>query len=542
MRARLLSLSVAVVFAVSGAVALATAPNALGVFTFSRITTPSKDLLFKYNQAKTPAQNSFIVSGSASNDISTVNIVCMFTAGGRLQDENLALNVPVTGGSFSTVASFDDPDGLMPTCRMRAVPTTVDPLAAYLGAFSGPILFTSGVILNKAGPTIYGFTGISAQGTDFGETTSAGECSVAATATFVLPQVELLGTNQPACSFGLPGTNATLSGTPTGSALRVDGHNVYLPAVVQGYLNKSPLSLGLPIPALSVSLTRPNTKGDIVITESTPLKRCSVSDVFPPTLVSCPALVNTGVTFKRVTNVFARAHQIRVRDSYIGNGSAHAISASYTSAMSPPDAGATGYIFPGHGATLQTAHSGETVTGLGTKANTLVVRSDKFASIDEPTAETWALTWSRAPQKIQFDGTQSNLFAMPYSLHTAANGTARIGFAFSGRLLTADAVNLAKLGVADMIGAPKITSPANGATIHGKSTTVKGSVGLGANGLPSSVTVAGHAATLHVNAAKTSATFAVTFSESFGTHKIVVTAKDSAGNTASRSITVKNVA
>jgi hypothetical protein len=39
----------------------------------------------------------------------------------------------------------------------------------------------------------------------------------------------------------------------------------------------------------------------------------------------------------------------------------------------------------------------------------------------------------------------------------------------------------------------------------------------------------------------TKASYEVTFTESLGTHTIKVVAKDAAGNTASRSISVKNV-
>jgi hypothetical protein len=69
---------------------------------------------------------------------------------------------------------------------------------------------------------------------------------------------------------------------------------------------------------------------------------------------------------------------------------------------------------------------------------------------------------------------------------------------------------------------------------------VKGAVTLGANGLPTSVVVNGHAAHL-TKVTATKATYSATFNETFGTHTINVTAKDSAGNTKSKSITIKNV-
>jgi hypothetical protein len=92
-----------------------------------------------------------------------------------------------------------------------------------------------------------------------------------------------------------------------------------------------------------------------------------------------------------------------------------------------------------------------------------------------------------------------------------------------------------------MVNLPGISSPANGAVIHGHSTTVKGTVTVGANGLPTSVVVNGHAAHF-TSVSATSKSYSVTFDESFAKHKITVTAFDSVHNARSRSITVTNVA
>jgi hypothetical protein len=77
--------------------------------------------------------------------------------------------------------------------------------------------------------------------------------------------------------------------------------------------------------------------------------------------------------------------------------------------------------------------------------------------------------------------------------------------------------------------------------IKGRSTTVKGKVRAGANGLPVSVTVNGHAATLTPTSA-TTAKFKVTFKESLGKHTLTAVAKDAAGNTRRASIRVRNTA
>jgi hypothetical protein len=69
---------------------------------------------------------------------------------------------------------------------------------------------------------------------------------------------------------------------------------------------------------------------------------------------------------------------------------------------------------------------------------------------------------------------------------------------------------------------------------------VKGSLTAGANGLPTTVSVNGHAAHI-TKTSPTTATYKVTFSESTGKHTITVRATDSVGNSATASVSVTNV-
>jgi hypothetical protein len=129
---------------------------------------------------------------------------------------------------------------------------------------------------------------------------------------------------------------------------------------------------------------------------------------------------------------------------------------------------------------------------------------------------------------------------LPYARSVPANGTAFLGFALSEAVSTAGAKTLGSAAVVDMINAPTITSPANGATLHTRTTTIKGTLFAGANGLPTSVVVNGHPAQITIGT-PIKASYAVTFTESYGTHTITATARDSAGNTRSRSIKIHNV-
>jgi hypothetical protein len=105
---------------------------------------------------------------------------------------------------------------------------------------------------------------------------------------------------------------------------------------------------------------------------------------------------------------------------------------------------------------------------------------------------------------------------------------------------TSRAAALAGRAERAMMANPRITSPAEGAVIHGTSTTVKGVVRAGANGLPTSVTVNGHAAKLTPHGASRG-TFTVTFTEGLGKHTIEAVAHDAGGNTRATSVKVRNI-
>jgi hypothetical protein len=169
----------------------------------------------------------------------------------------------------------------------------------------------------------------------------------------------------------------------------------------------------------------------------------------------------------------------------------------------------------------------------------MIVRSDIHAVEGDLQADTMAMTWSRAPSKLQFSTSDVQRFAMPYAMTVPAAGASYIGFAFSEGNTTAAASSVAALAVKEIVVPPTISSPKAGAVIHGHRTTVKGAVSLGANGLPTSVTVNGHAAKL-TRLSATKDAYAVTFDESFAKHKLTVTARDLAGNSASASRTVTN--
>lgn len=518
------------------AVAIAVpAGPAVAANTFTLITTPSGPTSVRANPAP---GTQFPVKGQTSPDVTSVNIVCTYQSPGSAPGAYVfASNVPVTSGTFTGTATYSTFPLPPVGCRLRAVPSGVNPTnpSTYLGSYAGPALHTDVLLVVVDSGTPFGFQAVLGAGDGALTILDAAECGVQRLTTDPTTNFTL-GHFMPTCSLSLSGPN--LAGTA--SAITVSGHGAYLPGAVHGYLNGA-LNLNLPPVELAVHM-KIASNGDVTITESAPLKRCAGTDpdTFPPTTISCTSLVSAGVEFDRVSTFFRAGHQVQTRDTFTSTDSQrHPLTVEYLSKYGPPATGELGFVFPGHGSQFQPEALSASVTGLGSRAGTMFVRSDLHAATDDANADTRGLTWSEPPAKIKFDDSDPGTLAMPFSLTVPASGRAFIGFADSQGVLTADVKKLAAAAVGDMVVPPKITSPHDGGTVHGTSTQVEGTVDAGANGLPTKVTVNGHRARLGANSL-THGSWSVTFDESLGKHTLTVVATDRAGNTAKRSITIRN--
>ena len=506
---------------------LATAVAAPGGGTFTRITTPAAKVV-----ERLPASGaSFAVSGSTSSDVTSVDIDCITNSTTTASTVTaLATNVPVSSERFHATATISGGTTLL-TCRLRAIPSG-EATSGYLGAYSGPVVYPYFVHAAINGGTTYGVSAFDTEGTGFALVGDAGQCSDAL-GTLTQPDVAV----HPSfgrCAFGVAAFDDALV-TATRTGVEVDGKNAYLPFSVENFLNGTE-ALSLSVPAVKYSSTH-SPDGDLTVTESAPLVRCSGSNLYPPTMVSCPSLVSTGVTFLRTATVFRKGHQIKIRDRFTGvDVSAHTVSIHYLDQVDAPSRGAVGFSYPGHSAKFGTAAPGTTITGLGSGAGTLLARSDLDAAGDEPTADTLGFTWSRPPSSVAFGAVTASDFRLAYTLRVAAHGAGFVGFALSEASLTSAVSKLANSAAADMVTPPSITSPRLHARVGSTSTTVKGRLVAGANGLPATVTINGHAARI-TKTSVTTARYSVTFAESTGKHRITAVAKDSAGNTARTSIT-----
>jgi hypothetical protein len=540
MRARTARLVLTAALAAGSLISAAqTSAAAPGPGTWTKITSPAEPggtYLYHFNLAPT-AHNHLTVSGRVSADVSSVDIDCIETdtAQQPRDVQQIATGVAVVDRAFSVVGDLDN---VLGQCRLRAIPAGVAASTAYIGAFSGPALYewAAGALVDNNGIP-YSLTAIDEHGSGVAYALDAGQCGMAILSSVETPGFEVDGTGNPYCIVGLSATNVSKTGLATASAVKVDGHNAYLPYGVHDFL------IGdehLSVTQVALTTTFHRTKSGVLTwTESAPLERCSVSDIYPPTSVSCPELKKTGVTFDRTGTIDLTGPSVTMQDRFVSSdGKKHTVAAGYEGSSPEPDYGAVGYQFLGHGSAF-VAKSNQNVTGLGSKAGTMIIRSDYYAMDGDPQDRALGFTYSRAPSKLVFsetsDGSEPDEYQLSYSLTVPAHGTNYIRFTVTEGATIADVKKSSGKAEAAEVRSPKIGSPSDGATVSGHSIDVKGSVSVGANGLPTSVEVDGHKASL-----KSNGDFSVKLSEPFGKHTLTATATDSAGNTASRSVKVKN--
>lgn len=488
--------------------------------TFTKITTPSGRSSVLVDGG-TPQ---ITVSGTASSDVTMVDIYCLRGSTAPVDATTVASAVPVSDGAFTVTVPVPTTGGSGPICRLRALPSGVGPDEA-VSSYAGPLLDIDVVKRTVDGSDTIDFRLSAGSGNGEMSVASAGKCGDAAMGTVPADLSAPRDADGCVASLG-PGAAVGTTGS-----LRVDGHLALLPySVFASSDGTSPLRLHV----------HTAKNGQVTWTESAALVRCEDTDVYPVPSGQCDNVLPTGLRFQRSGTFVAGGHQIRLRDSFTStDGRRHVVRAIYGMESARPDTGALGFDFPGRTGGFHAVSSGQVVTGLPSKAATILVRTDRFAFEGDPQASTRAITWSRTPRRLGFAAGDPTVFGMSYTLKVARNGVARLGFTDSQSTLTSGAERLGKRAAADMMPVPRITRPAKRAVIKGKKTVVTGTVRAGANGLPVSVTVNGHAATLTAKGA-TRATYKVVFQESLGKHTLTAVARDAGGNARSTSITVRN--
>jgi hypothetical protein len=506
-----------VVVGLAGQVPAYAAP---GPGTWTKITTPSgarTTILSKWGE-----EGQMKVKGQASLDVVSVNVYCLRGSGSDVDATTVATSVPVSTGAFHTTVPV--PGGVTePRCRLRALPSGVNPSTAYLASYAGPQMnFDSWQYFSSQDT----FQLLASTGNGSLESDGSGVCGATFLGT-LLPDGSVPGGSSGCLhALGAPALGASRS------TVRVDGH--------EAYTTSAALSYGLTPTHLASTSFHLRRGGGLRWTELMPVDRCASGDAFPPSAGSCPTLVSSGVEIRQVSTYLAGGHQVRTRTEFRSvDGKRHALRLGYLNTVSGVGPGSVGYRFPGQ-KRYRRSSLGEHVKHLGKSSGTMLARSDVFGEEGDPAVSTWAITWSRRPTAITFSPTDASTATLTYRLTVPKGGSVHLGFTDSDGTLTSQAVALGKKGKADMMPTPRITAPAAGAVVMGTKTKVTGVVRAGANGLPTSVTVNGHVAKLKMSKGGSRATYQVTFTEALGKHTIVAVAKDAAGNHRSTTVKVRN--
>jgi hypothetical protein len=492
---------------------------ASGPGTWTRITTPAGE---KTLLSQSGHEGQMTIKGTTSQDVANVNVYCLRGSGTSVDVTTVAPNVPVSSGAFVTTVPV--PTGVLePRCRMRALPFGVSTQDPYLASYAGPTMnFDTWRYLSSQDTVQLR----ASTGTGTMVAAGIGICNASLLAT-VLPDASVQGGSD-GCMYALrdPGLGASHS------SVRVDGH--------QAYTTGAALSYGLTPSSLATRSFHLLPSGGLRWTEVMPVDRCASDAAFPPSVGSCPTLVSSGISIRQVSTYLPGGHQVRMRSQLRSvDGKRHALRLDYQNTVYGVAEGVVGYRFPGQGG-FHAASEGQSVSRLGHGSGTMLVRNDRFATADDAAVATRAMTWSRTPTALRFSSTDPDTFALSYRLTVPKGGASFLGFADSDSPSTSRAAALGRQGEADMMTAPRIVSPVHGAVVKGRTTTVTGVVRAGANGLPTSVTVNGHAAKLRPDKFGARTTFTVTFTESLGKHTLKVVAKDAGGNTRTSSVKVTN--
>ncbi len=226
----------------------------------------------------------------------------------------------------------------------------------------------------------------------------------------------------------------------TRSEIQVDRRNAYVPAAAQALFSGSQDNPGFP--ALTWNFSQNTRTGDVTITETDEIARCtgsSSSSTYPPTATTCPKFKSTAVEVSRKIIQSASGHVVSITDTYRStDGHSHRLDLLYENAQCLSNngclAGSVGYRFPGKHAYL--SHAPGNVVNVPAGIGSIYVKS-RGAPDGDPYTGQGAITYGQAPNEILFIhgfGTSFDPvseFTAHYTGKVPAKGTLTYRFVYS---------------------------------------------------------------------------------------------------------------
>jgi hypothetical protein len=379
---------------------LVAVPSAQAAVTQSSITTPADVTYLLYNRDK---PNTFTVSGTTNGTKGNhVDVNCYAGDKTTTVASNVVVNANAT---FSAPAAADAEANTYRVCQLRAVPagTTPNPLTP----FAGPRLLvgrrqTLHVSSGKNKGKFYDYYLYFQQLAGGDAYASLGECGL--DQGYLLDANDALTTVTWYCNAALFNREASPG---TRSEIRVDGVNAYTPKGAQT-INVAATS-GFPA-LIGYSYRQNSQTGDAVIHETDAIVKCP-SATYPPTNVSCPYFVSTGVTDVRTITQDHDGRVVWITDSFKStDGKKHTLDLLWDNyerfrPNSSGDSTQLEYEFPGESG--YSTHVLNDVVHLPARAGTILVQTHGAADGDTGSGRG-AIVYNRPASAATFTAISSN--------------------------------------------------------------------------------------------------------------------------------------
>ena len=441
---------------------LVAVPSAQAAVTASSITTPS-DPSFYIADNDAPTQT-FALSGTTTGGTTGdhVDVNCYW--GDNV--ETVAANVAVNGdGSFSVPnADMNGIGGQDQVCRVRAVPAGTTP--SDLTPFSGPTVAvgerdTGAIIGGPNDGTTDDYYIYAQQITAADDYLSASACGLDGgylyDSTFARTTVTWY------CNDYLWYRDANPA---TRSEIQVDGANAYLPRTLAAVNDQ-----GSGFPPLTYTYSLDPHTGDLVITETDPIVKCTDA-TYPPTSPTCATAVSTGVSDMRTITQDHDGHLVWITDEFEStDGQQHTLDLLWENDNRFQDGNGDStqleYEFPGQSS--YSMHAQNDTVSLPNAPGTIFIRMHGAADGDQSTGQG-AIVYDRPATQATFPYSYS--FYQGFELHQTATvpagGSATFRTAYVQDFTQANVDSLANLATLTFRGCtvPKLKGKKLAAAKH----------------------------------------------------------------------------
>lgn len=490
--------------------------------TASQITSPADPTFVVFDQ-DLPAGTQQLTASGTSNGApgDLVDISCIYGNSSATFASNVVLGA---GGAFSVTAPSNTITDNSAPCRLRALPDGYS-TGFDVFAFRGPRIASTYIDLGGTRAVTGGAPVVN-------------DYNIGAVGLRAAADLEPFGVNGINDHYGLtPGfQELQYAGWRTAArakrvaddgarnSIQVDGKNAWgsdsPPLFDYDGAGPEPNSAPSGFAGAATTIAHDAATGNIVVTESAPLYRCT-DDSLPATAVKCPTALGTGVQLDRITRVTREGTQISVADTFVStDGGAHAVRLEHYNETDDSDYPT--WKFPTD-ADFGFFDDGDFVAGQPAPGTVQWRDGDPGAS------PGGSMTWLDPVAYFRFSDYDYLLdireLAVPAGGQVAATNV-------YGASRTSSDLDVLSSAVEDQAGLPVLTiaTPGNGAIVGASPVTVTGTA-RDNKGI-ASVTVNGAAAALAGEG------YSAPVALKAGANTVTVVASDAAGNTVTAAITV----